>query len=132
MMQDGFSNIGKFYKHIRRKKYQKLTNNDRSIYLLLVEYSFGYTHNIKYELQVSVNKISEELNMSKPTTLSSLKKLQNENLIERIKWQDFGPKQSYRYRVLFPKGYSINHIDTEEESTEFDKDKMISLIVGEK
>jgi len=78
--------------------------------MILVEYSFGYTKNIQYEIQISIKKLMEELGTkTNKKTIESLKKLQDKELIKRIEWQNFGPKQGYKYKVLFPEGFSISH-----------------------
>jgi len=107
----GFENIGKFYKYIRSiQKEKNLSWLDISIYMILVEYSFGYMKNIQYEIQISIKKLMEELETkTNKKIIKSLKKLQDESLIERIEWQNFGPKQGYKYKVLFPEGFSIKH-----------------------
>ena len=114
----GFENIGRFYKYIRSDKFKHLTNNHRAIYLLFVEYSFGYTKNIKYELQISNKTISKELGISKPTIIKAINDLVALALITRIKWQHYGPKQIYKYKVNFPSGYHISHKQTTQENKE--------------
>ncbi len=109
-VNSGFENIGKFYKHIRKKEYSHLTPLHQAIYLLLVEQSFGYTKDIKYELQISTKEIMKKVNTkNNKYVLSALQDLQDLKLIQRVEWQDFGPKQAYRYKVLFPDGFSIMH-----------------------
>jgi predicted transcriptional regulator len=121
----GFENIGKFYKHIRKKEYNHIKNTHKMVYLLMVEYSFGYTNNIQYEITLSMLKIVEELGMNRATVSSALKSLQDNNLIRRIKWQIVGPKQSYKYAVIFPKDFHITTTVTgsKEFSKEIDKEK---------
>jgi len=118
----GFENIGRFYKHITKQK--DLNPYDIAIYMILVEYSFGYTKDIKFEIKISMRKIAEKLNISVGKVSSTLKILQDKKLIERIKWQDFGPKQAYKYRVIFPKDF---HIATKNKK-EIKKDEMKSVI----
>jgi len=108
----GWENLGKFYKHIRSK--QKIHTNigtlDIALYMLLVEYSFGYTNDIRYEISISISKIMKELNTkTNKAVILSLKRLQELDLIKRIKGQNVGPKQAYRYMVMMPKGYHIQH-----------------------
>lgn len=108
----GFENIGKFYKAIRKiqQKHDDIKSLDVSIYMLLAEYSFGYMNNIQYELSISIAKIMTELNTkTNKAVIKSLKKLQDYNLIKRVKWQDIGPKQSYKYMIIMPQGYNISH-----------------------
>ena len=110
----GFENIGKFYKHLRsQSKMLQLKAIDKEIYMLLVEYSFGYTKNIQTELRMSINQIMEECNISNKTAIKSIKSLIDNKLIERVKWQHVGPKQNYKYRVLFPNNYSIKYKNVE-------------------
>jgi DNA-binding Lrp family transcriptional regulator len=111
----GFENIGKFYKYIRQKEFKHLNNNHRSIYMLMIEYSFGYVNNIQYEISLSHNKICEELNISKPTSIKIINELIELKLISRIEWQNYGPKQAYKYKVNFPKGFNIKHKETQKD-----------------
>jgi DNA-binding HxlR family transcriptional regulator len=39
--------------------------------------------------------------------MRALSELEERKLIERIRWQDFGPKQAYKYKVKFPKDFHI-------------------------
>ena len=114
----GFENIGKFYKHLRKEsKKLNLKSIDKEIYMILVEYSFGYTKNIKLELQISIKQLVEETNSSNKTVISSIKRLLDSELINRVKWQEVGPKQVYQYKVIFPKDYNIDYkqIETKED-----------------
>ncbi len=108
----GFENIGKFYKHLRSKsKDLKLKSIDKEIYMILVEYSFGYTKNIQVELRISNKQLMEECQVSDKTISSSIHRLIESKLIERVKWQHMGPKQNYKYKVMFPKDYNIDYKD---------------------
>ena len=77
--------------------------------MLLVKYSFGYTNNIQYEVSLSQQQVKDELNISKTTSKKIFDELQAEKLIKRVKWQEIGPKQAYKYMVAFPKGFHIKH-----------------------
>ena len=113
----GFENTGKFTNHILEKTLEyKLSPYSSMVLLLLVKYSFGYMKNIQFELQISNQQIQDALGYSKPTIIKALKELIEYNLIQRIKWQDFGSKQAYKYRVIFPEGYHIALINEEEEA----------------
>jgi DNA-binding transcriptional ArsR family regulator len=101
----GFENIGKFYNFILKQDDLKPIHRD--VYMLLAKYSFGYTKDIKFEITISLVQISEQLNISRPTAMRALSELEERKLIKRIKWQDFGPKQAYKYKVIFPKDFHI-------------------------
>ena len=105
----GFENIGKFYKHFRKesKAHKELKAIHQSIYMILVEYSFGYTKNIKLEISISIKQLMNECGASNKTIINAMKVLLDSGLIERIAWQQVGPKQIYKYRVVFPEGYNI-------------------------
>ena len=117
-LTSGFENIGKFYKHLRKEsKKLKLKSIDKEIYMIMVEYSFGYMKNINLELQISVNQLMEETRSSNKTIIESMKRLLDSELISRVKWQHTGPKQVYRYKVKFPKDYNIDYkqVETKED-----------------
>ena len=107
----GFENIGKLYLHIHEQK--NLSYRHREIYMMMGRYSFGYTNNIKFEIQISNKQISEELGYSKTTVIKAIKELIELGLIQRVKWQNFGPKQSYSYKVMLPKKYHIKITEPE-------------------
>ena len=121
----GFENVGKFHKHIRKisKKINENEDNKklhikslhRDLYMIMVDYCFGYTNNIQYELQISIQQLVEESGSSDKSITSALKLLEQYNLIKRVKWQNNGPKQVYKYSVVFPENYNIIHKKTEEE-----------------
>ncbi len=113
----GFENIGKFYKHLRSKsKDLKLKSIDKEIYMILVEYSFGYMNNINLELQISNKQLMVECGVSDKTITASINRLIESKLINRVKWQQVGPRQVYKYKVLFPENYSINLKQVEDEN----------------
>ena len=112
----GFENIGKFYKHLRKvSKNKKLKPMDKVIYMILVEYSFGYMKNIKTEIQISNKQLMEECEVSDKTITSSMNRLLDSDLIQRIEWQHTGPKQVYKYKVMFPDDYNIDIKQVEDE-----------------
>ncbi len=116
----GFENIGKFYKHLRKEsKKLKLKSIDKEIYMILVEYSFGYMKNIQVELQISNKQLMEECQVSDKTISNSIHRLIESKLIERVKWQHMGPKQNYKYRVMFPKNYNIPYKQIENKEDNF-------------
>jgi len=106
--KSGFENIGKFYKHLRKvSKVKKLKSIDKEIYMMMVEYSFGYMNNIKLEIQISNKQLMEECGVADKTITNSMNRLLDSGLISRVKWQHVGPKQVYKYKVAFPNDYTI-------------------------
>ncbi|MCK5848614.1 MAG: hypothetical protein KAH01_05400 [Caldisericia bacterium] len=112
----GFCNIGKFHKHFRQNK-RDTKPIDYLIYMILVEYSFGYTKDIRYEIKISIRQLMDETRSGNKTVITSLKKLQDLNFITRKEWKDFGPKQAYEYQVVMPKDYHIEHKPKENKTT---------------
>ena len=93
---NGWENIGIMYKFISKKKLKPV---DVSIFMILVEYSFGYK---KVNANISNKQLCELSSVSDKTVTSSISRLIDKNLISRIKWQNHGPKQAYTYRVCYP------------------------------
>ncbi len=125
----GFENIGKFYKHLRSKsKDLKLKSIDKEIYMILVEYSFGYMNNINLELQISNKQLMNECGVSDKTITGSMNRLLDSKLITRVKWQQIGPKQIYKYRVAFPDGYNIDYKETLNEETTRKREEFIQVL----
>ncbi len=118
----GFENIGKFYKHYRTKS--KDINKDKvilkpihqQVYMLLTEYSFGYMKNIQTEISMPIAQIMNECYVSNKTAIDAMHVLLESGLVKRVKWQHVGPKQVYKYKVVFPKGYNIDTKQIEDEN----------------
>ena len=120
----GFENIGKFYLYISEQKDLKPIHRD--VFMLMVRYSFGYMKNIKFEIEISTRYIADKLNCSHQTAMRALAHLINLKLIERVKWQNFGPKQRYKYKIKFPKDF---HIAIKEKNTEESMDENLINIL---
>jgi predicted transcriptional regulator len=75
--------------------------------MLLVRYSFGYTNNIQYELRISIKEIAKALNISNGKVSHILKTLIEHNLITRTTQQNYGPKQTYVYKIILPQELNI-------------------------
>lgn len=110
---NNWQNIGIFSQYARKemikhseqkesKKYNKsddiigMTRNMHSLYMLLVEYSFGYGDN---SVQMGTNQMCHELQMTKPTILNIISQLFESKYVSRMEWQSYGPKQRYTYEV---------------------------------
>ena len=135
----GFENIGKFYKHYRKKSKEinnkaikkddlRLKAIHQEIYMLLVEYSFGYMNNINLEISMSIKQLMTECFISNKTAINSIAELIDSKLISRVKWQQIGPKQIYKYRVAFPDGYNIDYKETLNEETTRKREEFIQVL----
>ena len=121
----GFENIGKlvqwFYENDSKKPFSL---SCAKVYFYLAKLSFGYVNNIHYEISISTEELMRLTGLSKNTLRKSLKELDDRGMIDRIKWQGFGPKQAYTYRILFP-GSGKYVIKTKQKSEKSKIDHMI-------
>ncbi len=111
---DGFGNDGKFQAYYftilyenNKLKHPQFTVSELVLALKMAHKSFGYQEPI-FEIQIGLKEVMEILNCSKPKAMKTLSNLRKLKLIERIEWQNFGPKQKYKYKVMLPKGYKID------------------------
>jgi len=129
----GFENIGKFYTHIMNNESTELKSQHRDVYLMLVKYSFGYTNNIQYEIKISRKQMAEDLNISPKTLTKVFDVLERLVLIKRIKWQTIGPKQSYKYSIVFPKEFHIStkaKLTTEQQVEKNEAERLVAYKKG--
>lgn len=119
---NGWQNIGIMYKYALSLNMKPV---EFSIFMLIVNYSFGYK---KTETEISIKQFVNELNISNSTAIRTIKKLLDSGSVERIKWQNMGPKQIYKYRLKFPPkqfGYiSINTKNKKETKKELHLKKL--------
>lgn len=81
---------------------------DMMVYNRMVKYSFGYMNDIRMVLEISIKQLQEECGTTNKPIIASLKRLVLYNLIERIRYQDVGPKQTYKYKVVFTDRFRID------------------------
>jgi len=106
----GFENDGKMMNHFMEvyvKDSSTLKPTDMLVYRYLSHVSFGYTNNIQFEIEASIKSIMKHTRMSDKTITASLGRLEDSKLISRVRWQNFGPRQVYKYKVMFPKKYHL-------------------------
>ena len=111
---DGFGNDGKFQAYYftilhenNKQKQPQFTISELIVALKMAHKSFGYQEPV-YEIQMGTKEVMDILNCSKPKAMKTLSNLRELKLIKRIEWQNFGPKQTYKYKVTLPKGYKID------------------------
>ena len=117
---NNWQNIGIFSQYARKemikhsdqkkdKKYNKtdaifgMTRNMHNLYMLIVEYSFGYGD---HQVQIGITQMCNELQMTNKTILNIINQLFEAKYISRMEWQNYGPKQRYTYEVNLE---HINH-----------------------
>lgn len=93
---NGWQNIGVMYKYGLSLKMKPV---DFSIYMLIVNYSFGYR---EPDATISIKQFCEELSVTDKTISLAIKRLLDSGSVTRIEWQQVGPKQIYKYRIKFP------------------------------
>ena len=120
---DGFGNDGKFYAYYN-KLFDEKTIDKIDIVILqdMAHISFGYQEP-RFEIEYSIKDAHLKAQCNRNTATLALKKLINLKLIERVEWQSFGPKQTYKYKVMLPKGYKIDlgSVVIEEEPEQINK-----------
>ena len=99
---NGYQNIGMMMSYATKNaKDLELTAAEIAIYLHLVPYSIGY------EDTTVICSYKDLAHICSRTTIAkSLHHLIELDLIKRVT-QDFGPKKSYRYQIVFKAGLSI-------------------------
>ena len=95
-----------------------LNNIEIRVYNAIIRRTFGYG---KVEARISIADLSYIA--KNKAIIKALKSLQEQNLIERIKAQELGPKQAYTYRIVFREDLGMPFIKVKESNK--DKEKRI-------
>jgi len=84
----------------------------------MVRKSFGYG---KKDITISNKQLCELVSATDKTVTKAVNSLIKIGLIERVVWQDIGPKQTYRYQIIFPdKKYGFIKIGNDKSGSKSD------------
>ena len=112
---NNWQNIGIMYQFVEDKKLPAI---QVSVFMAMVRKSFGYG---KKDITISNKQLCELVSATDKTVTKAVNSLIKIGLIERVVWQDIGPKQTYRYQIIFPdKKYGFIKIGNDKSGSKSD------------